>query len=88
MIKESPLCASEFLNPWNKDTISASGVEVDTHPCFLDCAARGKCDFGPFMHKYDPDVDLLDIEHPPRSASANMCKSKSSTSSAIKPISP
>ena len=52
-------------------TISASGVECDTHDCFLLIAFSGKNELGPVGAINTPDVDFAVSRHPAKSASLN-----------------
>ena len=50
-------------------TISASGVECDTHDWRLLVAESPANEYGPLMHRNTPVVDLIDSLHPAKSAS-------------------
>ena len=69
------------LTPASADTISASGVLWLTAVCLLDWAVKGARLLRPLTQRNIPDVDLLVLVSPAKSASQNNLISKSLGSS-------
>ena len=73
-------------NAWLVDTISASGVDVETQPCLLLIPVTGQKDLGPLIDRNTPVVDFAVGTCPAKSASAARTACRFSASSAIQPI--
>ena len=70
---------------WLLLTISDSGVDVDTQPCFLLTPVIGQQVLGPLITRYAPVVDFCVGTHPAKSASAYSAASREVNGSPIQP---